>query len=254
MQLIFSLRNSSLIYSKKLLHCCLMLGLLLMPWMAAQADEVYAVSGTAYNLKSGKLSYRELISKLDENNQVHVKYAKPDGTVFARKILDYSTEVFQPGVTFTDDRDDESVSAAFDSGRLLLSHRVKGDSQTKTLYETSNLVIDAGVDAIIQQHWVKLVSGKDIEIEFANARKLAVEKLVIREINVAETPLAYTGAKATWKYFRIEPANRLSSLLIPPAFYAYEPDGKFLMRYQGVSNIDSDKGDAQDVRIEYEYW
>jgi|GEM_PF-639131 len=230
------------------------LGVFLMAVITAHADEIYAVSGTAYNLKTGKLSYRELFSKLDDNHQVHVNYAKPDGTVFARKVLDYTTEVFQPGVMFTDDRDDETVSAAFDAGRLLLTHKVKGDSQTKTLYETSKLVIDAGIDAVIQQQWEKLMAGKKVDIEVANPRTLLVEKLVIAKINASESSLAYKGSQDSWKYFFVEPANKFSSLLSEPSFYAYEANGKFLMRYQGLANIDNDKGEAWNVRIEYEYW
>lgn len=243
-----------------ILRCAQGMGCLVLACMAvmgagaAYANEVYAVSGTAYNLKTGKLSYRELFSKLDEQNQVHVSYAKPDGTVFASKILDYTTEVFQPGMTFSDDRDDETVSAIFDAGRLLLSHKLKGDSQTKTFYETSKLVIDAGIDATIQQQWIKLTAGKKVDIDLANPRFLDIEKLVIKQIDASESPLSYKGAGESWKYFRIDPASKLSSLFSEPMFYAYEPNEKFLMRYQGRANIDSDKGENWDVRIEYEYW
>lgn len=218
------------------------------------AEENYAVSGSAYSLKNGKLVYRELFTKLDENNEVHVSYAKPDGTVFARKVLNYATEVFQPGVVFTDDRDDETVSATFDAGKLLLTHKVKGDSQTKTLYDTLKLVIDAGSDAFIQQSWNKLVAGKKVEYELADARHLGTEKLVIKMIDESATPLAYKGAAPTWKYFRVDTANKLSSVFSQPIYYAYEPEGKFLMRYQGRANIDSDTGDFWEVRVEYEYW
>lgn len=248
------LRRSLAGSSVKLLSRLLVLGAFSAAAMTAYADEVYAVSGTAYNLKTGKLSYRELFSKLDDNHQVHVNYARPDGTVFARKVLDYTTEVFQPGVMFTDDRDDETVSATFDAGRLLLTHKVKGDSQTKTLYETSKLVIDAGIDAAIQQQWDKLMAGKKVEVEVANPRTLVVDKLVITKINASESPLAYKGSQASWTYFFVEAANKFNSLFSEPGFYAYETNGKFLMRYQGVANIDNDKGEAWNVRIEYEYW
>lgn len=221
---------------------------------SALAAEGYAVSGTAYSLKTGKVIYRELIGKLDENNEVHVNYAKPDGIIFARKTLNYGTEVFQPGLEFSDERDDETVSAAFDGGRLLLTHKVKGDSQTKTLYETAKLIIDAGVDAFIQQQWARITSGKKVEFDVADARHLGVEKFVIKEIDSSASPLAYKGAAETWKYFRVDTANKLSSIFVEPIYYAYEPDGKYLMRYQGRANIDNDSGDAWDVRIEYEYF
>jgi hypothetical protein len=230
-----------------------LLGLSLLSSVVMAADG-YAVSGAAYNLKTGKLVYRELIGKLDDNNEVHVNYAKPDGVIFARKTLNYSTEVFQPGVEFNDERDDEKVVASFDAGRLLLTHKLKGDSQTKTLYETAKLIIDAGVDAFIQQQWARITAGKKVEFDVADARHLGVEKFVIKEIDSSASPLAYKGAAETWKYFRVDTANKLSSIFVEPIYYAYEPDGKYLMRYQGRANIDNDSGEAWDVRIEYEYF
>lgn len=218
------------------------------------ANDGYAVSGTAYNLKTGKIAYRELITSLNANSEVQVDYAKPEGPIFARKTLNYSTEVFQPGFELTDERDDETVSATFDGGRLLLTHRTKGESQTKTLYETSKLIIDTGVDAYIQQQWVKITAGKKIEFDVADARHLGVEKFVLKEIDASASPLAYKGAAESWKYFRVDTANKLSSLFTEPMYYAYDPNGQYLMRYQGRSNIDSDKGEMWDVRIEYEYF
>ncbi|RYZ98491.1 MAG: hypothetical protein EOO68_13700 [Moraxellaceae bacterium] len=220
----------------------------------AYADDGYAVSGKAYDLKTGKLTYRELIMGLNDNKEVQVNYAKPDGAIFAHKTLNYSTEVFQPGFVFEDERDNETVSAVFDAGRLLLTHKVKGDSQTKTVYDTAKLIIDAGLDSFIQQQWVRITSGKKVEFDVADARHLGVEKFIIKEIDASVSPLAYKGAAETWKYFRVDTANKLSSLFTEPMYYAYEPDGQYLMRYQGRSNIDDDDGDGWDVRVEYEYF
>lgn len=230
----------------------LLLGLLFT--FNAAASDGYAVSGSAYNLKTGKLAYRELFTKLDVNGVVHVNYAKPDGVIFARKTLNYATEVFQPGVELIDERDDELVSAVFDAGRLLLTHKKKNSSQTKTLYDTATLIIDTGVDAFIQLNWVKITSGKKIEFDVAEARHLGIEKFVVKEVDASASPLAYKGAAESWRYFRVETANKLSSIFVDPIHYAYEPDGKYLMRYQGRSHIDSDTGEAWDVRIEYEYF
>lgn len=218
------------------------------------ASDGYAVSGSAYDLKTGKLAYRELITGLNDNKEVQVNYAKPDGVIFARKTLNYATEVFQPGFVVSDERDDETVSAVFDGGRLLLTHRVKGDSQTKTLYDTAKLIIDAGVDSFIQQQWGRITAGKKVEFDVADARHLGVEKFVIKEIDASASPLAYKGSADSWKYFRVDTANKLSSLFTEPMYYAYDPNGQYLMRYQGRANIDSDKGEAWDVRIEYEYF
>jgi hypothetical protein len=229
---------------------------LLLAFFAANAlaNDGYEVSGAAYNLKTGKLAYRELFTKLDVNGLVQVNYVKPDGIIFARKTLNYATEVFQPGMELSDDRDAELVSATFDAGRLLLTRKRNGDSQTKTLYETANLVIDAGVDAFIQLQWVKITAGKKVEFDVADARNLGIEKFVIKEIDSSVSPLAYKGAAENWKYFRVDTANKLSSIFGEPIYYAYDPDGKYLMRYQGRANIDSDASEPWSVRIEYEYF
>ena len=235
-------------------RCNLLVMLLLSLGSSLALADSYAASGAAYSLKSGKLVYRELFGKLDDNNEVHVTYAKPDGVTFARKTLNYSTEVFQPGFEFTDDRDQETVKATFDGGRLLLTHSKKGDSQTKTLYETSKLIIDAGVDAFIQQQWARITSGKKLEFAVADPRHMGVEEFVIKEIDASESPLAYKGAESSWKYFRVDTANKLASIFGDPMYYAYDPNGMYLMRYQGRANIDDDSGDSWDVRIEYEYF
>jgi hypothetical protein len=235
-----------------LCKAALLLGLAFAGSVLASAD--YGVAGAAYHLKAGKLAYRELFTRLDVNGLVQVDYTKPDGVIFARKTLNYATEVFQPGVEFSDERDEELVAASFDAGRLLLTHKKGGDSHTKTLYDTAKLVIDAGVDAFIQVNWVKITSGKKLEFDVADGRNLGVEKFVIKAIDASLSPLAYKGAAETWKYFRVDTANKLSSIFVEPMFYAYAPDGKYLMRYQGRANIDNDAGEAWDVRIEYEYF
>lgn len=221
---------------------------------SASANDGYAVSGNVYSLKTNKLVYRELFTALNENKEVLVNYARPDGVIFARKTLNYSTEVFQPSFSLEDERDDETISAVFDAGRLVLTHRLRGESQSKTLYETSKLIVDAGLDAFIQQQWVKLTSGKKIEFEAADARHLGTERFVIKEVDASASTLAYKGAADNWKYFRVDTANKLSSIFTDPIYFAYDPDGRYLMRYQGRANIDSDDAQYWNVRIEYEYF
>jgi hypothetical protein len=229
-------------------------GLLILSVQSTAVAEEYAVAGTAYDIKSGQLVYREVISKLDLNGEVHVSYVRSDGVIFARKTLNYATEVFQPGFTLEDDRDEEILKAEFDAGRLLLTHSAKGNSQTKTLYDTAALVIDLGLDAFIQQHWAELVAGKKINFDFVNSRQLSVEKWLVKSIGSEDSPLSYKGAMPNWKYFRVEPKRRLASLFAETIYFAYDPEGMFVMRYQGSAAVDSDKGEAFGVRIEYEYF
>ncbi|MEN0037732.1 MAG: hypothetical protein AAGC78_11735 [Cellvibrio sp.] len=219
----------------------------------AVAQDNYVVAGSAYDLDSNKLIYRELYTALDENKTVRVDYVTPDGQTFASKTLDYNGEPFQPSFTFKDTRDNEFASAHFQGGRLLLTHGVKDTKTEKTIYDNARLVIDAGFDSYIQLNWDKLASGKTLKFDFALPTKLNTVQLEVRKIKAADSPVYDANYGREWIYFRIAPAKKFVSFFADPINLAYDPNGKYLVRFYGRSNIDDDKGGPQDVRIEYEY-
>lgn len=218
------------------------------------ADSQYAVSGAAYELETNKLLYREFYTPINENREVRVDYARPDGGIFASKSLRYLGDVTQPEFEYNDTRDNERLAARFDTGRLMLAYDQEGYRQEKAIMDTVDLVIDAGFDAFIQREWDKLTSGKKVRFTFTLPYRLTTIRLQAREIPVERSPLAKPDNPASWRYFSIEPANRFVSIFSDPIHLAYESEGRYLMRYYGRSNLDSDEGGSWDVRIEYEYW
>ncbi len=225
---------------------------------AVMADDIsgnqYAVSGSAYQLDTNKLLYREFFTPMDENREVRVDYARPDGKIFATKVLSYRGEVTQPEFEHHDQRDNERLAARFDTGRLMLAYDQEGYRQEKAIMDTADLVIDAGLDAFIQQQWDALTSGKRVRFTYTFPYRLSTGRLQVREITVDRSPLAHASNPASWRYFMIEPANRFSAIFSDPIHLAYENDGRYLMRYYGRSNLDSDDKKHWNVRIEYEYW
>lgn len=219
----------------------------------AVAQDNYVVAGSAYDLDSNKLIYRELYTALDENKTVRVDYVTPDGQTFASKTLDYNGEPFQPSFTFKDTRDNEFASANFQGGRLLLTHGVKDTKTEKTIYDNARLVIDAGFDSYIQMNWDKLAAGKTLKFDFALPTRLSTVQLEVRKIKSSESPVYDANYGREWIYFRIAPAKKITSFFADPINLAYDPNGKYLVRFYGRSNIDDAKGGTQDVRIEYEY-
>lgn len=218
-----------------------------------QAEENYVVAGSAYSLDANQLIYRELYTALDENKSVRVDYMTPEGVAFASKTLVYQGESFQPSFNYEDTRDNEYVSAQFQGARLVLSHVMGNTQNEKVIYDNARMVVDAGFDAYIQLNWDKLVAGKRLKFDFAMPTRLSSLQLEVRKIKGPESPVYDADFGRDWIYFRITPAKTFISLFADPINLAYDPNGKYLMRFHGRSNIDDDRGGPQDVRIEYEY-
>jgi hypothetical protein len=219
----------------------------------ASAEENYVVAGSAYNLVTNTLVYRELYTAIDENKSVRVDYVKPDGSIFATKTLVYEGELFQPSFNLQDTRDNQLMAARFEGARLVLTQGKGGAKNEKVIYDNARTVIDAGFDAYIQLNWDKLVAGKHLKFDFAVPNRLSGVQLELRQIKGAESPVYEPSVGDEWIYFRITPAKKFISLFADPIHLAYDPNGKYLMRFYGRSNIDDDNGSPQDVRIEYEY-
>lgn len=220
---------------------------------SATAEENYVVAGSAFNLETNELVYRELYTAIDENKAVRVDYVTPDGSTFASKILVYEGEPFQPSFNFEDTRDNQFVGARFEGARLILTEGMDGAKNEKVIHDNARTVIDAGFDAYIQLNWDKLVAGKRLKFDFAMPNRLSSVQLELRQIKGSESPVYEAGVGSEWIYFRITPAKMFISLFADPIHLAYDPNGKYLMRFHGRSNIDDDRGGPQDVRIEYEY-
>lgn len=221
--------------------------------MSALAEKNYVVAGTAYNIANNQIAYRELYTSLDEKKSVTVDYFSPDGSLFATKTLMYQGEVFQPGFEFHDSRDNEYTAAQFQGARLVLSNGKNNNVKEKVIFDNARLVIDAGFDAYIQMNWDELMTEKRLKFEFALPVRLSTIQLEARKIKASESPANDKEFGADWVHFRIAPAKAFISFFADPIYLAYNPKGKFLMRFYGRSNLDNNAGDPVDVRIDYEY-
>lgn len=221
--------------------------------VSANAEDNYVVAGSAYSLETNQLLYRELYTALDENKSVRVDYVSPEGNTFATKTLVYQGEPFQPSVDFKDKRDNEFMSAQFEGARLVLTHGMNNSQNQKIIYDNAKLVIDTGLDAYIQLNWDKLIDGKPLKFDYAVPERLATVQLEVRKIKANDSPVYDADYGREWIYFRIMPAKKIASLFSDPINLAYDPNGKYLMRYHGRSNLDDNQGGPADVRIEYEY-
>lgn len=217
------------------------------------AQDSYVTAGSAYSLLTNELLYREVFTGLDENKSVRVDYVSPGGNVFASKTLVFQGEPFQPTVDFQDQRDNEFVSAHFQGARLVLTQGTNSSREERIIYDNARVVIDAGLDAYIQLNWDKLLAGKTLKFDYIAPASLRVSQLEVRKIKSTSSPLYNADFGRNWIYFQIKTAKKIPAFFSGAINLAYDPNGKYLMRYHGRANIDDDRGGPWDVRIEYEY-
>lgn len=228
-----------------------------LPFMitAAVAQEpMYVTTGTAYNLDTNQVIYREAYTAINEMGEVQVDYLNSQGAKIATKKLVYQGEPFQPTFAYEDFRDEETISVQYEQARMVVRHKDMNGTRQKIIMDHASVVVDAGFDAFIQLKWDELMKGKPVKFDFVLPTRLTSIKLEVEKISPAISPVYNKEYGDSWIYFRLQPAKRWISIFADPIHLAYDPNGKYLMRFYGRSNLDDARGIPQDVRIEYEYF
>ncbi len=217
-------------------------------------DTQYVTTGTAYSLDKNQVIYREAYTAINDIGEVQVDYIDPQGKKFATKTLVFQGEPYQPTFVMQDFRDNETISVQFEKARLVMRHKDNNGPRQKIILEHAGMVIDAGFDSYIQLKWDDLLKGKILKFEFALPTKLSSITLEVEKIAPNLSPAYNKEYGDSWVYFRLQPAKKWISVFADPIHLAYDPNGKYLMRFYGRSNLDDARGIPQDVLIEYEYF
>lgn len=247
--------RSSLIHS-----LWLALAAALTPVSASAADSApgnWVARGEVYDENGERLLYREYHLQPTEDVQAvptRVEYRTPDGELFAEKTLDFSRSRTAPAIDFRDLRRDERIVTRYPdgSGRIEMIYHPPGDeSPERNTFDTDSLIVDAGFDPFIRQHWDRLMDGDRLVSEFLVASRQDTVKVGIREVDAARCPTPVEGIRC----LEVSPAGtlRLFSWFVDPIQLAYHPQPVRLMAFSGRGNIPDASGDPRQVRIHYEY-
>lgn len=217
---------------------------------AAQAALSYE-EGLARDPDSNRLLYREQhLVRRDGDRAVGrlVLYRCPDGTAFARKLLDYGRSAQAPEFALEDARLGYSEGLRRAGGGVSVFVREPGagtESNAPLAASAAALVADAGFDEFVRSQWLRLLSGKSVPLSFAVPSRL--ESLGFKVYRVGSAQLGGEPAEL----FRL----RLGGLLgwiAPHIDVAYGRDSRRLLRFEGLSNLREDDGESQLVaRIEF---
>lgn len=169
--------------------------------------------------------------------------------VLANKYLDYTSGETSPAVKQEDFRSGEQRIAVLDGGWSLEFIESEGiASESKNIGDFESIVIDAGFDAYVREHWPILTSGKRLKFEFASIPHLRSLKLKAEKTSTSRC----VNASAEDICIAVGAANRLLSLFVGKLYLTYDSQQR-LKVFSGVVNIDGDDGKSQEANIFYTY-
>lgn len=207
-----------------------------MPWLALLVTwcapagfasvESAEIVGRAEALDSDQFLYSEHYACGEEGLHCEVEYRNPDGTVIARKSLDYSDSLHAPEVVMRDLRRDETTVV--------------------DMAPREDLVVDAGFDNFVRSRWDTLVAGDTVRFSF---RVVNIDRMLSMKARAQEND----DCKDETLCLDVEVDSFFLGLLTDPIELTYARDTRRLLRFRGVSNLKAPDGGRQTVDIRYEY-
>ena len=207
-------------------------GLCLSP---AHAAERFAGDATARG--GGPLLYRE-IHYVDGSRQV-VSYQCPDGTPFARKLLQSGSDPTRPDMVYEDAREGfhESVRAVGQQIEIKVKRR-DAPEQAQTIDVPKGAVIDAGFDMYIRTHWDALGAG-------VSAPYLVPSRFRFYDVKILG------GQVAQGQRHLVMKLDAWYAFAVPTIAMAYGSDDHRLLRYEGKGTVRNANGKSSDVSIDF---
>ena len=212
--------------------------------------------GEAYDLEQpDKLLYREqhsLTQRRDNQEKLipvtrQVEYFSADGELIAEKTNQYPNAATQPDFILKDLRHNYSEQSEQLAKGWRLTLLENGATSSKVIDDFDyELVIDAGFDDFIRKHWQALSAGKTVPFSFAS---VARQNSVNFEVEASNPERLQQPLKITMTL-----RSSLLSWLLDPIELEYQRSTQRLLRYRGLSNIQDNDQQGQQVDIRYRYF
>ena len=210
------------------------------------ADKLVII-GDAYALNTGQLLYQEFHYYSEDGLDHHVVYISPEKTKIAEKFLNYRSGKASPEVNHQAWVYAEKFQITKAGKQWFLAYTDNENRQSKTtLVATRPLVIDAGFDHYIRQHWSSLLTGSSVKFDFPAPSRLSLVGLLIKRKRC-------TGDQLQAICFAINSSNWFIRLLLDPIELSYDKNTRQLIRFKGLGNMLDKYGNSLKVNIRYRY-
>jgi len=236
------------------IRCCFILSFILCG-SVVHADNVVRVYGEARDIHSKALIYTE---EHRINTTTHkVTYRQGDGALIADKNIQYAQGYATPSFQLYDHRFGRTSGSKWQEGEWVLWQQEKsGKRDEKTIRPKKNLVIDAGFNHFVLEHFEALEKGNALDFTFAITDPPMEIPMTIQKKNCNNAIFSDAGEMVIC--LKVVAHNPLMRLFVPVIYLAYihNPDGRtthLLSLYQGPSNLTNNEDKAQNVRIHYRY-
>lgn len=216
-------------------------------WAAREAAALDYYEGEAYAAATRSLLYRESHWRDDKDGAQEdlVLYRCPDGLPFARKRLRSGAMTQMPTFDFIDARNGyaEGVREKGLSREVFVRVKSGMPERSASLENRADLVVDAGFDAFVREHWDALGTTA-VPLSFLVPSRLGALDFQVRRIGEE-----VVGDPSETR-FRLSLARWYGAFL-PRIDVAYDTQTHRLIRYEGISNIRDAAERNVTVRIEF---
>ena len=200
---------------------------------------------------SGDFLYCEHIEISSEHN-LDISYIK-DGKKFAEKKVTRTANPATPSIEQIDSRSGETRLASINQQMLSMQYQAsrKEKMQSTQIPMADVDVVDAGFDYFIREHWDDLQAGKVLPVNFASIAHQKVLSLRVRKLESQKCAEKNEMTQPPYCYF-VEIDNALLRLVLGNIKLGYD-DQRRLVNFNGVVNIEDEKGSTQTADIRYYY-
>lgn len=189
----------------------------------ALPDQIPDVVGEAVDPETGETLYIERHYCTDDDLSCSVFYLRPNDEVIASKRINYQPSLKAPELFFRDFRTDREFSITSPDDKM---------------------VVDAGFDNFVRLQWQELADGKEVKFPF---------RMVGREDPIAMRANRDSDCENGRLCLQIRLDSWLLGSFVDPIQLIYDRDSQRLLRFEGISNLKSDGGRSQKVKISYRY-
>jgi len=119
-----------------------------------------------------------------------------------------------------------------------------------------SLVVDAGFDDYVRKNWSKLMEGDSLRFAFLPAGRSSPVSMRIKRVGLSDCNDRFGASMHAGMSERPEPPPNgfFARAVINPIYLHYASNNQRLLGYHGLTNIKSDKGKPQSLRIVYRYY
>lgn len=223
----------------------LAVGLVAMLLMTPAQSMVQREVAFASELDDGTALYREehLVRWVEGRAEERlVMYRCLDGSAFARKRVRYADDALAPSFLLEDARSGYREGAERIAEGLRVAWTGPGEGESAAVVDARALVADAGFDEWVRSSWEPLAAGETRSLDFLVPSRLRTYRFDVEAIDTDDPGL---------RAFQLRLGGWFGRLL-PSIEVAYDADTRRLVRFEGLSNLRDDAGDAQmKVRIDF---